>query len=150
MILKIFLSWIFIIIQVYSDNCLTQSEVGIEVLPINEEVGHIYLKSKDGHTLYQEIEFVNNELILDKDRVKYIDLNFDAIPEILIDTTITAQLSYEVFSIQCHSIVEFYPKILSSFRLDKKNKTLIETTKSNDGYRPKWNTYILSRNIYCK
>ncbi|WP_044415499.1 hypothetical protein [Halarcobacter anaerophilus] len=143
---------LFCIHSVLYSNCLSIKDIEIEITPKNEFIDLIVLKVKQ--LPYKTIEKVNLGLPPEKNQIlQFKDLNFDGIKEIILDVSShDVKKEYAIYSLQCKNIIEFNPAIINNFKINKKEKELIEYTRNKDGFKPITNTYCLNNSNYylCK
>jgi tetratricopeptide (TPR) repeat protein len=138
--------------SVLYSNCLSIQDIEIEITPKNEFIDLIVLKVKQ--LPYKTIEKVNLGLPPEKNQIlQFKDLNFDGIKEIILDVSShDVKKEYAIYSLQCKNIIEFNPAIINNFKINEKEKELIEYTRNKDGFKPITNTYCLNNSNYylCK
>jgi len=147
---KIVVMSLYLLSVVYGDECLNINNIKSKIVHISEDKDKVVLTKSNGEFL-KEVIFLNFVSI--EERILYQDLDFDNKKEILVDISSHERYEeHEIFTINCNKLVPFFPKSLYYFKLNKREKTLTEYARSNNDYRPKFNTYCLNDSKYylCK
>jgi hypothetical protein len=150
--MKIFIICIFIFNVLFSSDifpvCKEYKDLKYTLTKNNAPSSILKITDHNG-TLYQ-VEVLNNENIKNNERIQCKDLNFDKVPEIIINTTFGKDESYEILSYSSNRLKPFTPHFLSHFEL--KNRQIIEYTYKEDGFTPIYKIYCLEGKIFnlCK
>ena len=119
--------------------CLSPKNITSEIVNIeDDEMDKIIFNDKEYNILAQ-VKYLKFTKV--SKRYFYKDLDFDGAKELLVDISSNEQrVEYKVYSIKCDDIVPFSLKTINAFKLNYKDKTLIEYTKDEDN-KPIINTY---------
>jgi len=147
---KIILMCLYLLSILHGQECLETNNIKNHIVPINDNEDKVVLMRLNGEILI-EIKFLN---FIDREkRILYKDLNFDNKKEILINISSHEKYEeYEILTIDCDKLVSFFPKNLYTFKLNNKDKKLIEYIQNDNNYKPKYKTYCLDNSRYylCK
>lgn len=142
--------YLYLLSILHGQECLQTNNIKNQIIHINDNEDKVVFMRLNGEILI-EIKFLN--FINVEERIFYKDLNFDNKEEILINiSSHEKREEYKVLSIECNKLTLFSPNTLYRFKLDKKNKKILEYINSNNENRPMLNSYCLRNNQYyvCK
>ena len=135
--------------NLFSNQCISKDNFSTRIKNKDDHMSHLSL-IYNNKVIY-EMDIVRPDDI--KNIIKFKDMDFDGVDELLVDTTIIARnQTFAIFKIDCNNLIEFYPSEILNFKLNKQNKTLNEHTRGEDGFKPRVNTYCIKNKKYylCK